>query len=419
MRIMMLSNFYPPHVLGGYELGCRDVVNALMSRQHDVTVLTSMYGVDRPTVEGSVYRLLPIDRLDVVDEVRSGREFAHLSRLQIRAQRAFDRVWTQHKPDIVHVWNMARLPLALAYRAQERGPVAYFVSDPWLAQSEEPGWYQERWLVSARRAESLRSRAAVAAARLLFRLAGLTWPDGRLRLEHAQFCSHFLRNAAIEAGLPVHDAEVVHWGIDLARFPMRDPSASERSTRLLYVGQVVPHKGVHTAIAALGLLHEQGYRDVTLTIVGATHDASYAARLHAQIAAFGLAAAVRFLPPQPRERISDIYRQHHVLVFTSCWDEPFAITPLEAMASGLVIVGTRAGGSREIFEHGINALTFLEQDARACATQLARLIDDSSLGQALAVRGRQTIADCFTLDRMVDRIESRLKLAAAGPQHAH
>jgi glycogen synthase len=43
MRVLVLSNFYPPHFIGGYELGCRDVVEGLKARGHDVRVLTSTY----------------------------------------------------------------------------------------------------------------------------------------------------------------------------------------------------------------------------------------------------------------------------------------------------------------------------------------------------------------------------------------
>ena len=41
MRILVLSNMYPPHHLGGYELSCRDVMERLRARGHDVSILTT------------------------------------------------------------------------------------------------------------------------------------------------------------------------------------------------------------------------------------------------------------------------------------------------------------------------------------------------------------------------------------------
>ena len=58
MRILVISNFYPPHHIGGYELGCRDVVGELRARGHDVRVLTSTYGVTGREANEGIYRWL-------------------------------------------------------------------------------------------------------------------------------------------------------------------------------------------------------------------------------------------------------------------------------------------------------------------------------------------------------------------------
>src|SRR5688572_24899872 len=112
MRILVISNFYPPHVLGGYELGCRDVVDALARRGHSMAVLTSCHGVDGPATEGDICRWLFTDRLDSASDAGpSARERAHLLRLQLCDQLAFDRIVKRHKPDVIYVWNLAKLPI--------------------------------------------------------------------------------------------------------------------------------------------------------------------------------------------------------------------------------------------------------------------------------------------------------------------
>src|SRR5215211_6131335 len=58
LRVVVVTNYYPPYFIGGYELGCRDVVEALKSRGHQVRVLTSTYQVDQPQTDGEVYRWL-------------------------------------------------------------------------------------------------------------------------------------------------------------------------------------------------------------------------------------------------------------------------------------------------------------------------------------------------------------------------
>ena len=55
MRILVVSNLYPPHIIGGYELGCRDIVEALKRRGHELLVLTSDYGIGKRGVEPGVW----------------------------------------------------------------------------------------------------------------------------------------------------------------------------------------------------------------------------------------------------------------------------------------------------------------------------------------------------------------------------
>ena len=61
MKILCLSNFYPPYQIGGYEMLCQEVVNALAQRGHTVTILAGTYGVDQPVIEGNLHRLLTLE----------------------------------------------------------------------------------------------------------------------------------------------------------------------------------------------------------------------------------------------------------------------------------------------------------------------------------------------------------------------
>jgi glycosyltransferase involved in cell wall biosynthesis len=108
-----------------------------------------------------------------------------------------------------------------------------------------------------------------------------------------------------------------------------------------------------------------------------------------------------------------VYRSHDALVLPSIWDEPFSIGLLEAMASGLAVVGTTTGGSREILADGINALTFSPGDAEALATQIGRLTS-ADLRQRLGRAARRTVEERFTLAAMLERIEEFLQNAASG-----
>ena len=58
MRILVLQNLYPPQGIGGYAHACQTAVEGLLKRGHEITVLTSRYGLSRGVVDGNMLRLL-------------------------------------------------------------------------------------------------------------------------------------------------------------------------------------------------------------------------------------------------------------------------------------------------------------------------------------------------------------------------
>jgi len=407
MNILVVSNFYPPHAVGGYELGCRDVVEALRRRGHRVRVLTSVHGLDRASSDGTVHRLLSID---LTGYPRSSLSFA-LSLLvaEVRGGRALRRLVGEARPDVVYLWNLRYLPLSMARHAQRLGlPVCYFVSDDWLSRWETVDRW-EQWTAHLPRHPVKRGikrllRGAVERAR----------PAGRshaLALKHVQFASRYLQQACLAYGKPVEQANVIHWGVDTRRFSGGDGcSVPARGPRLLYAGQVVASKGVHTAIEACRLLVQaHGMAGVRLTVAGGSVHTGYWERLQTMVDEARLREHVRFTGPLPRDEMPAVYREHDILVFPSIWAEPFSIVVLEAMASGLVVVGTVTGGSGEILRHGVTALVFPPEDAAACAHHIGALVDRADLYETIRREGRRTVERDFDLDRMVDAVEHDLQ----------
>src|SRR5215213_2389437 len=318
MRILVISNYYPPHIIGGYEIGCRDIVEALKYRGHDVRVLTSTFGTARPEHSGHVYRWLRTDAALKIDG--SPGDLLKILRKESINRRAFARVCREFPPDLVYVWNATHISISLAVKAQEMGlPVFYFISDHWLNKWESDALYS----LGHRSPRRLHRRMVWRSLVSLINASGIL-PRAELDLSRVQFASRFLKQAALRADRPVANAEVIHWGIDGDRFPFNESPHNPR--RLLYVGQVTLLKGVHTAVEALKLVVEQPrHRSIMLTIVGGP---DYDNRIHRLVSSLGLERNVSFTGLVPRDRLPAIYREHDVLLFPPVWDEPFSITLL-------------------------------------------------------------------------------------------
>lgn len=251
--------------------------------------------------------------------------------------------------------------------------------------------------------------------RLFFsRLFKLAPPPSSLDLTRVIFSSRFLRGVTAQVGKPVAHAPVIYWGVDNHLFPYKK-AVCWKPKRLLYVGQVVPHKGVHTAIQALGLLKRQhGYECPSLSIVGDIESSNaYVSYLRELAETCGVRQNVTFVGRVPREDLPNLYHAHDILVFSSVWDEPFGITLLEAMSCGLAVVATRSGGSAEVIEPEVNALVFPKENHRLCAQQILRLLNDPRLFESIRENGRRTVEQRFRIEQAVDAIEGVLDEATA------
>lgn len=392
MKILVVSDVYPPHHVGGYELGCRDVVEKLRARQHDVRVLTSCFRVDKtetPKDEVGVQRTLQFN-INPTDPLHDKRAESRKLSAAIR----------EFLPDVVYFWNQAGLSYWLPFTAHWLGcRMAFYLSD-----TNFISWRIGAWLANAAQNNAL--IRAVFGETFLAR----GWPI--IENQACHFTSEFIRQTAVKNGIAVSPREsvVAHWGIEQKQFTAAlRPRKTVR--KLLYAGQLIEQKGVHTAIAAMGLLaKEKSFSELTLSIVGAGHFPEYENKLRAQVKQLGLEQRVTFLGRQPRESLPQIYSEHDALVFPSEWDEPFAITPLEAIASGLAVIGTTTGGSGELFRNRETAMTFRAGDAADCARAIRELCNDPALFEKISFNAQLEVRSKHTLDAMVDKIEASLKV---------
>lgn len=404
MRILFLSNFFPPARPGGYTQWCHEVAERLGEQGHTIGVLTSRHERAKALAgEQNIYRLLHLEG-DLV--YYQPLHFFTSWKKQHRENLAFlEHTIKDFAPDLIFVWGMWALSKTLPALAERLlpGRVVYYLSDYWLSSIDMHTTYWQAPAQSWRMQVPKRVLRKVA----MTMLSEVGQPT--LKLEHVICVSARVRELLMEAGLPLQSARVIWGGIDVQRFldaPARD-SVSGR-LKLLYAGQLVRHKGVHTAIEAMARLAEKWTDDqIHLTLVGAGHP-DYEAFLHALVERERLHDFVTFHKPVSKDKMPAIFQQFDVLIFPSIYEEPLARVTQEAMASGLVVVGTTTGGTREILRDGETGVTFAPEDADGLAEQVTRLKIDSDLRCRLSQAGRQTVLENFTLDRMAKEIEAYL-----------
>jgi glycosyltransferase involved in cell wall biosynthesis len=313
------------------------------------------------------------------------------------------------QPDIIFIWDAIGLPralLAAAERCAAAVTVYYFANYlPELPDEYLAYWQREPPTVIGQLTKGILGRVALEQ----LRREGKPMP---LQYRHAICVSHYLRQRFVSQGLIPESSAVIHNGIDLSIFSSTRSDFStppSNQLRCLIAGRVVPDKGIHTVIDAFGLL---GQRDetrgqVSLTILG-DGPADYMNYLDQRVAALGTKDLVHFVAPVERAQMPEILAEHDALILPSEYGEPIARSMQEAMAMGLLVIGTNTGGSGELLRDEQNGLVFPPADAQALATQVARVTTTPGLRARLAQQGQQDVRAQFDIRMTVQKIEDYL-----------
>ncbi|MFF5180990.1 glycosyltransferase [Micromonospora sp. NPDC000316] len=211
----------------------------------------------------------------------------------------------------------------------------------------------------------------------------------------------------VRMGVPRSRMTVVPSGVNLASFTPLGPVADREPgrARILTVGRLVERKGFQTVVRAMALVP-----DAECVVVGGPPEGlletdPYARRLRALAESCGVADRVHLVGAVPREEMGRWYRSADLLV-AAPWYEPFGLTPLEAMACGVPVVGTAVGGIRDTVVDGTTGDLVPARDPHALATAIQRLLDDRirrfRYATAAGERARSRYSWAATAERLAE-----------------
>jgi len=425
VKILVLNNLYPPHHAGTYDFHCQNVADALRLRGHQVHVLTSRHGI------GSEQRGADVERrfdLNGVFDHPLVTKFRELRRIETHNHQALQETVAAFQPDLIHVFSLYGLSKSLIFSLRNsRLPTVYSVADYWLAEGiREDPWL--RWwnnpgasfgtslprgfLELFGRRGQIDTAAPTRMMKGFDRIPALyarhATPNSiaAFRFDRLYFASHSLKQATEESGFRVNHAEVIYPGIPTQTYVSDVKPPTAPFSKLLIVAALDAKSGVMTAVKALGLARESKVK-ASISIYG-RGDTDYIAQLRSYIAMNQL--HVDFLPVSNLVRdLPALYRRHDALLHTAEWNEPYALTPLEAMASGLPVIGTTSGGAGELFRHGENALTYMPGDEADLARRVQELHDQPELRCRIADNAQQEVLAKYNESTVMDRIENYLQ----------
>ncbi|PTX55355.1 1,4-alpha-glucan branching enzyme [Melghirimyces profundicolus] len=375
-RLLMLSWEFPPMTVGGLSRHVFDLSRWLVKNGWEVHVITTeVEGYPHTeTVEG-----VHVHRVHVMKPF--GKEFQHwVFQLNLMVTDAVDTlVKSGLSFDLVHAHDWLVAPAAKAIKHRHRLPLIATI------HATEHGRNGGIRTGLQRRIHGLERNLTEEACRVIL-------------------CSQYMKEEARRLfELPDEKMRVVPNGVDpvMLRFSgagkQKEPFALEDERIILFIGRLVPEKGVQTLLEA-GEKILPAHPDVKLVIAG---KGPMKEALEAEARNRGLgekAMFTGFISDEDRNRLLNVA---DVTVFPSLY-EPFGIVALEGMAAGTPVVVSDTGGLADVVDHGRTVLKSLPGDVDSLALQIQTLLSDPERARRMAESARAEV-DRFDWNRIARR----------------
>lgn len=398
MRILMLAQFYPP-TIGGEERHVADLSAALAARGHQVSVATLWHeGYERFEVKNGVriHRIRgTTQRVEAIFSYKD-RQFAPPF-TDPEAMLALRCILSKERPDIIHAHNWIVHSIT-PLKAWSRAKLVMTQHDYSLV------CVQKRLMHYGKRCSGPGLRKCLNCAIDFYgvgkgvpaTLANFTWGG--------------IERRAVDMFLPVSHSVAEQTLLDQHHVPYRIipnfiPDEIETPTEdaqgllellpegdfLLYVGDIMPDKGVDVLLEAHARLNSR----MPLVLIGrpiAGYDLEH------------LPANVLHLGRWPHSAIMQAWHRSAIALIPSVCPDACPTVAMEAMAMGRPIVASRIGGLTDMIVDGQNGLLVPPGDPCALRDAIQSLLDDPQQRECMAAMARQRVVE-FQARSVVPRIE--------------
>jgi glycosyltransferase involved in cell wall biosynthesis len=227
-------------------------------------------------------------------------------------------------------------------------------------------------------------------------------PNFGRRLGVGQKLNRFLAVSHFSAGIFPELAgkvDVIYGGVDINRF---FPVPVDRQRKIVFVGRILPHKGIDILIKALP-------SNLPLHIYGRAYDEQYLGELKR----LSQGKEVNFHSSASDQEIVEAYRTATMSVLPSVYrtsggasaprSELLGLALIEAMACGTPVIATRVGGMPEVVSQGEAGLLVEPGSVEELSEAINTLAKQGSIWRELSAAGLSQVRETFNWDVVVDK----------------
>ena len=384
MRIVLVSQEYPPAAHGGLGTQTRCKAHGLAARGHDLCVITlSSDGQRRDELEGSVNvvrlpgsQAYPAAQTEAAQWIAQSLSVA-AALAELEARQPFDLIDFAEWGCEGYVYLLNRMPWNYT-------PAVVHLHGPLVMLAHTIEW-------PTRDSEFYR--------------VGIHMEGACLRLADAIFSSSqcsvdwCVRHYGVEAArIPI-----LHTGVDTRSFRPLDVEKSPRPT-IVFVGKVVANKGVESLTEAACRLAAE-FPNLRLQLIGGGEIQVFE-RLARIARAAGHPDLLETTGFVDRDHLAEYLSRAHVFAAPSVYEGGPGFVYLEAMACGLPAIACEGSGAAEVIVPGETGFLVPPNDSSALANALGRLLSNEALRQEIGSRARDYVVHNADTIGCLDRLEA-------------
>ncbi len=217
--------------------------------------------------------------------------------------------------------------------------------------------------------------------------------------------SDYQASCLAQSGCPPTTVKVLHPFTPLPDLTLQESARkTSEPPLLLFVGRIVPQKGLHMLLRALSAV-QSPFR---LVVAGVGPDLGRNRELTAKL---GLQHRVNFVGWVNPEQRSAYYRQASIVVVPSIWPEPFGLVGIEAMSYAKPVVAFKVGGIPEWLEDGQTGFLIPPYKLTRLTERIDFLLRNPDAAKQMGHKGRQRVEGRFSPSHYAAELEKIYRLA--------
>jgi len=377
MKICMLTWEFPPRIVGGISRHCLGLTKALVKKNHEVRVITLEFpgAPEYEEIEGMKIHRVKIE-LGHPNFITWTFIFNHFMEKLVAILNQ------EVEFDVIHIHDWLTAPVGIASK--------YYLNKPLVSTVHS---------IEIGRAQGLHSPDSLL-------IDGLEWwmtYESKRVISCSSSMKWELEN---HFHLPSEKITVIPNAVDISKYEKQiDREAVKRRYGIepyervvLFVGRLVPQKGVEYLIRAIPLILQQ-HGNVKFVIAGDGWSKDYLEDLARSV---GFIDKIRFLGFISDSELTELTMSADVLVVPSVY-EPFGIVALEGMAAGVPVVAANVGGLSEIIEHDRTGVLVYPKNFESIAWGVNRVLSDPGYSNWLVQNAKRKVQEAYSWEAVAQR----------------